>query len=337
MSSLAAADLTGRQKAALLLIALGVEYSSAVLKELGEHEVEQLAVEVIAADHVPEKLQQDVVAECYQMALANRFLRVGGFSYAERMLARALGDQRAVAIIDRLASSMRPQRFEFLQGTDAFQLASFIQDEQPQAIALILAHLSPARSAEVLAHLPPETQRSVALRIATLERTAPGVIEGVEAVLRKRLSGFISNDRTSAGGVAYLVKMLTRVDRPTERAILDHLESTAPALAEEVRNQMFVFENLLQLDDQSMQRLLRDVDSKDLAIALRAASENLKEAIFRNLSSRAAEMLKEEIEMGRPVRQRQIGEAQQQVVSIARRLDEAGEIVIQRGNENALV
>lgn len=337
MSSAPTNELTGRKKAALLLIALGVENSAAVLKELDEYEVEQLAHEVATADHVPANVQQQVVAECYEMALASRYLRAGGLSYAEQMLARALGDQRAVDIISRLASSRRPQQFDFLQRTDAYQLASFLQDDHPQAIALILAHLPPARSAEVLSHLPPEIQQRVALRIATLERAAPGVIDGVEAVLRKRMSGFITNDRGTAGGVPYLVKMLSRVDRSVERSILEHLEAHAPALAEEVRNQMFVFENLLQLDDVSMQRLLRDVDSKDLAVALRAASEALKDAIFRNLSTRAAEMLREEIEMGRPVRQRQIGEAQQKIVAIARRLDEAGEIIIQRGNENALI
>jgi flagellar motor switch protein FliG len=242
-----------------------------------------------------------------------------------------------VEIIDRLSTGLKPQQFDFLQGTDSAQLASFIQEEQPQAIALILAHLPATRSAEVLSHLPSEIQQTVAFRIATLERTAPGVIEGVEAVLRKRLSGFINHDRSSAGGIDYLVKLLSRVDRTTERAILEHLEANAPALAEEVRNLMFVFDNLRQLDDQSMQRLLREVDSKDLAIALRTANDDLKEQIFRNLSSRAVEMLKEEIEMGKPVRQLQIVESQQKVVSIARRLDEAGEIVIQRGNENAFV
>lgn len=337
MNVVASNDVTGRKKAALLLIALGVDSSSAVLKELRDHEVEQLALEVMAAENVPEKLQRDVVAECYQMALANQFLAAGGYHYAERLLARALGEPQAVEIIDRLAAGLRPAQFDFLSGTDAFQLASSIQDEQPQAIALILAHLPPARSAEVLTHLPTEVQQNVALRIATLERTAPGVVEGVEAVLRKRLAGFITSQRSSAGGVAYLVKLLSKSGRDTERAILSHLESISPALAEEVRNQMFVFENLQFLDDQSMQRLLREVDSKDLAVALRSAGDELREQIFRNLSSRASEMLREEIEMGRPVRQQQIVEAQQKVVSAARRLDEAGEIVIRRGGENALV
>jgi flagellar motor switch protein FliG len=330
-------EYTGLQKCAVLLIALGTERSAAVLKELDEREIEQLTVEVVSTDQVTDQQRRQVIAECYHMGMVHHYLRTGGYTYAEEMLKEALGDAKANELIERLQVSLRAQHFGFLRNTDAFQIASVLQEEQPQTMALVLSHLPPARSAEVLTKLPIEMQSEVARRIATMEPTIPEVVEGVEAVLHKRFSGIASTDSRGVGGIDYLVKLLGRTDRTTERAVLDYMDAHSPELAEELRNKMFMFEDLANLDDQSLQRLLREVDGKDLATALRGAQENLRDAIFRNLSSRASDTLREDIETGRPMRPAQIGEAQQRIVAVARRLDEAGEIMIQRGGENALV
>lgn len=331
------AQLTGRQKAAVLLISLGSESSAAVLKQLHEHEVEQLALEVVATNNVPDEVRHDVMTECYRMGVAGRFFGTGGTEYAEEILREALGDDRASEMMSRLAANLQPGPFGFLRGTDPTQLASFIQDEQPQAVALILAHLPPSMASRVLASLPIEMQAEVAMRIATMERTSPEIIEGVERVLRHRLSSIISNDYSSAGGVDYLVKLLTNSDRGTERVILEYLDRNNPELADEVRAHMFVFDNLTQLDDHSLQRVLRECDSRDLSMALRVSGEHLKERVFRNLSTRAATMLREDMEVAGAVRVRAVEEAQQRIATIVRQLEEAGEIVIQRGTEDVLV
>ncbi|MCC7106572.1 MAG: flagellar motor switch protein FliG [Chloroflexi bacterium] len=329
--------LTGKEKAAVLLITLGPDISSRVLQQLRESEIEQLTMEIVVAEDVPSEVRHQVITECFQSGLTGRQIKSGGLAYAQEILLRALGDDKTRDIMSRLAASMRPSHFEFLLDTDPTQLASFIQDEQPQAIALILAHLPAQMASRILANLPADLQADVAMRIATMERTPPEVIEGVENVLRRRLSSVLTSEYSTAGGVDYLVKILTNVDRATQRPIIDYLEKQSPLLAEEVLKQMFVFDNLSQLDDQSLQKVLRQVEQKDLALALRGATESLRERIFRNLSSRAAEMLREDMDAAGPVRLRQVEEAQQKVVTVVRRLEEAGEIVMQRDGGDVLV
>jgi flagellar motor switch protein FliG len=237
----------------------------------------------------------------------------------------------------RLIHSVRPRHFDFLKDTDPYQLVNFIQEEQPQAIALILSHLPALTSAKILAILQPEQRAEVAMRIATMERTPPEVIEGVEAVLRRRVSTMLQSDYSVAGGVEHLAALLANVDRSTERLILDHLDKNAPELAAEVRKLTFTFDNLIQLDDPSLQRVLREVDAKDLAMALRGVADELRDKIFKNLSSRASEMLREDIGASGPVRMRQVEESQQRIVGIVRRLEESGDLVIQRGTEDVLI
>jgi flagellar motor switch protein FliG len=329
--------LTGRQKAAVLLIALGPENSANVLKRLREPEIEEITLEILSMEQVSDELRRAVIQEGYSMALASRYLSTGGLHYAEDMLNRALGPEKAGEFISRIAATLRPQHFAFLRETDPQQLASFLQEEQPQAIALILAHLPPLHAARVLSALPADIQPEIAMRVATMERTLPEVIEGVEAVLRQRLSRLLTSDYSVAGGVDSLVKILGNVDRHTERGILEYLDAHDPELAEEVRKQMFSFENLVELDDQGLQRVLREVDARDLALALRGANEQLKERIFRNISARAAEMLQEDMAVSGPVRRIQVEEAQQRIVNVARRLEQTGEIVIQRGADDVLL
>ena len=329
--------MNGRQKAAVLLITLGPELASRVLRELRESEIEQLTAEIAATDTVPEETRQTVLEECYEMGMASHFISAGGLQYAQDMLRRALGEEKAHEILNHISHSLRPHPFDFLRGSDPTQLAQFLQEEQPQAIALILSHLPPTTAARVLAALPSELQSEVAMRIALMERTPPEVIEGIEQVLRQRLSALITSDYSAAGGVEYLVKILNQVDRGTERIIIAYLQEHNNELAEDVLKQMFVFDNLIQLDDGSLQRVLREVDPKDLVRALRGTGDELRERIFRNLSTRAADMLREDMAVAGPVRLKQVEEAQQKIVNIVRRLEEAGDIIVQRGSEDVLV
>lgn len=329
--------LKGRQKAAVLLITLGPKVSAHVLKELREAEIESLTMEVFSTEQVSEAERREVLTDCYEMAIAQGYLASGGSAYAQEMLVNALGQEKASEIMSRLISSVRPRHFDFLKDTDPSQLATFIQEEQPQAIALILSHLPISLSSDVLTMLPPDVQAEVAMRIARMERTPPEVIESIEGVLRRRLSNVLTSDYTSAGGVEHLVGLLRSVDRGTERVILEFLDKNNPELADEIRKLTFVFDNLSLLDDASLQRVLREVDAKDLALALRGVNEDLREKIFKNLSSRAAEMLREDIAVSGPVRMRQVEDAQQKIVGIVRKLEESGELVIQRGGDDVLI
>jgi flagellar motor switch protein FliG len=331
-------SLRGRQKAAALLISLGPEASAEVLKHFKESEIEALTVEVFQLEKIGEELKSQVLEEVYHMALARDFLTSGGMDYARDMLVRALGRERAQEVIERLAASRRPQRFAFVRDSEPSQLAQFIGSEHPQTIALILSHLQPIQAAQTMSYLTPEVRTEVALRIATMDRTPPEVVEQVEDVLKRKLSSVITRDYTSVGGTQFLVSVLTTVDRGTEKQILEYLDATNAELAGEIRKLMFVFDDLVRLDDRSLQRVLREVDSKDLALAMRGTSEELQERIYRNQSTRAAQALREEMEIGGPVRLRQVEDAQSRIVNVVRRLEDAEEIVIQRGSgEDVLV
>ena len=329
--------LKGRQKAAALLIALGAEVSSEVLKHFRETDIETLTFEIFQLEKLSEETKDQVLEECYHMAVAGDFITSGGAEYARDILIRALGKDKAMEVIERMALARRPQRFGFARDSDPAQLAQFIGGEHPQTIALILSHLQATQAAQTMTHLTSDMRTEVALRIATMDRTPPEVVEQVEEVLKRKLSSVISRDFTSVGGTQFLVNMLTTVDRATEKQILEFLDGANAELANEVRKLMFVFDDLVRLDDRSLQRSLREVDSKDLSLAMRGTSEELQERIFRNQSTRAAQALKEEMEIGGPVRLRQVEEAQQRIVNIVRRLEDAEEIVVQRGGDDVLV
>jgi flagellar motor switch protein FliG len=331
------APLSGIAKAAGLLVALGPKASAKVLTQLKESEIEALTVQVAKLDRLTEQELDAVVDECHQISLAQRFISTGGVEYAGEMLTLALGPERARMLIDRCVITRPPAPFEFLRKSDPKQMAVFLQNEHPQTIALILSHLSSAQAAAVLTNLGDNLQADVAKRIANMDRTPPEIVQRVEDVMRRRMSSLISQDALRVGGTPYLVQVLTSVDRGTEKHILDRLTETDPALADEVRKMMFTFDDLIALDDRSIQRVLRDIDSKDLALALKAAREDLREHIFNNMSTRAASMLREEIDFLGPVRIRNVEEAQQRIVTVVRRLEEAEEIVISRGGEDQLL
>lgn len=330
-------ELKGIQKAAILLIALGPEKSSLIFKHLKEEEIEDLTLEIANTKSVTPQVKEKVINEFYEVCLAQQYIAEGGIGYAKELLEKALGADKAMDVIGKLTASLQVKPFEFVKKTDASQLLNFIQDEHPQTIALILSYLSAGQAATILGALVPEKQAEVARRIATMDRTSPDVIKEVERVLESKLSSLVNQDYTIIGGVDAVVEILNTVDRGTEKHIMETLEVEEPELADEIRKKMFVFEDILLLDDRAIQRVLRDVDNNDLAIACKGSTEEVQNAIFSNMSKRLAEMIREDMEFMGPVRMKDVEEAQQKIVSIIRKLEEAGEIVISRGGGDEIV
>jgi len=329
--------MNGRQKAAILLVSLGAEASAQVFKHLRQDEIDELTLEIAGIGHVPQERKQSVVEEFYETALAQDYIAEGGLEYARAILERALGSDRANDVMTRLSGSIQVSPFEFLRRTDAGQILNVIANEHPQTVALVMAYLPPETAAQVVSSLPDELQAEVAMRIALMDRTAPEVIREIERVLERKLSSVINQDFTSAGGLRSLVDLLNQVDRATERTILETLEEQNPELADEVRRMMFLFEDIVVLDDRSIQQVLREVDTKELAVALKGTSDEVQDKIYSNMSERAAAIIKEDLEFMGPVRVKTVEEAQQKIVAVIRRLEDAGQIVIVRGGEDQLV
>ncbi|MCW2277944.1 flagellar motor switch protein FliG [Heliophilum fasciatum] len=330
-------NLTGKQKAAILLISLGPEKSANVFKHLKDEEIEQMTLEIATIRKVPPENRDAVLEEFNQLYMATEYINNGGIDYAKEILEKAVGSQKAIEIINRLTASLQVRPFEFVRRTDPAQLLNFIQSEHPQTIALILAYLSPDQASVILSALPPERQCDVARRIALMDRTSPEVIREVEMVLERKLSSLVTQEQTVAGGIDAVVEMLNRVDRSTEKAIIESLEVQDPELAEEVKKRMFVFEDIVLLDDRGIQQVLREVDTKDLALALKGSSDDVAQKIFKNVSKRAADMLREDMEFMGPVRLRDVEDAQQRIVNVIRRLEDSGEIIIARGGGDELI
>lgn len=330
-------NLKGLQKAAILLIALGPERSSQIFKHLKEEEIEELTLEIANTRSVTPQVKEQIISEFYEVCLAQQYIAEGGIGYARDLLEKALGAEKAMDVIGKLTASLQVKPFEFVRKTDASQLINFIQDEHPQTIALILSYLAPGQAAMVMSALPPDRQADVARRIAVMDRTSPDVIKEVEKVLESKLASLVNQDYTIIGGVDAVVEILNTVDRTTERHIMETLEIEVPELADEIRKKMFVFEDVLLLDDRAIQRVLRDVDNNDLALALKNANEEVQTAIFNNLSKRLAVMIKEDMDFMGPVRMKDVEEAQQKIVNVIRKLEDAGEIVISRGGGDEIV
>ena len=330
-------EFTGLQKAAILLITLGPERSADIFKHLKEDEIEELTLEIAKTRSISPQVKEDVLNEFYQICLAQQYIAEGGIGYAKELLDKALGADKAQEVISKLTASLQVRPFEFVRKTDPSQLLHFIQDEHPQPIAMILSYLTAPQASMVLGALPPEKQADVAKRIAMMDRTSPDVIKEVERVLERKLSSLVNQDYTIVGGVDAIVSILNAVDRSTEKHIMESLEIEEPELADEIRKKMFVFEDILLLDDRAIQRVLRDVDNADLGVALKAANEEVQNVIFKNLSKRLAAMIKEDMEFMGPVRMKDVEEAQQKIVSVIRKLEDAGEIVISRGGGDEIV
>jgi len=311
-----------------------------VLSSLNEDEVEQLTLDLSSLGPVEPDVRMQVMEEFYRMAMAKRFVSQGGIDFARNLLENAFGNERALEILTRLQSSLQEVPFEFLKRADPAQICSFIQDEHPQTIALILAHLNPQISSVILSSLPQEIRADVVVRIAAMDRTPPEIVREVERVLERKMASVFSQGFTFAGGVKEVAEILNRIDRNAEKTIMADLEERDPELADEIARLMFTFDDLVYVEDGGIQKALREIETKDLAMALKSASEEVKEKVFRNMSERAREMILEEIEFMGPVRLRQVEEAQQKIVSVVRRLEDAGELVVQGrggGSEDQLV
>jgi flagellar motor switch protein FliG len=329
--------LSGKRKAAIFLVSMGQEIASDIFKHLRDEEIEQLTLEIARIEKVDSEERDKVLVEFQEMMLAQEFISQGGIDYARDILEKALGPDRAIDIINRLTTSLQVRPFDFIRNADPSQLLNFIQGEHPQTIALILSYLAPQISSQILTHLPEEIQANVAKRIAEMDRTSPDIIRDIERVLERKMSSLVNEEYTSAGGIDAIVEVLNLVDRATEKSIIEALEEEDPELAEEIKKRMFVFEDVTLLSDRDIQQVLREVDSKELAMALKAVDDAVKDKIFQNMSKRAAAMLSEDMEYMGPVRLRDVEDAQQRIVNIIRKLEEAGDIVIARGGEEELV
>jgi len=329
--------LTGKQKAAILLISLGPDVSAQIYKHLSDEEIEQLSLEISTVKRVDSELKEDVQEQFHQIALAQDYITQGGVEYAKSVLEKAFGKTEASNIINRLTSSLQVRPFDFARNADPNQVLNFIQSEHPQTIALVLSYLDPEQSGQILSELPQDMQAEVAKRIAMMDSTSPEIISQVEQVLERNISSSLTEDYTQTGGIEAVVEVLNSVDRSTERTILDSLEIQDPELAEEIKKRMFVFEDIVILDNRAIQRVIREVENEDLKLSLKVASDEVKDVIFKNMSQRMAETFAEEMEFMGPVRLRDVEEAQTRIVSSIRRLEETGEIIIARGGGDDII
>lgn len=324
-------ELDGRTKAAVFLACLGPKNASRVLSKLSEEEIEQLTLDLSSLGAVEPEVREKVVEEFHQMYLANRYVTAGGVDYARNLLESALGPERAMEVLTKLQSSLTEVPFEFLKRADPSQICTFIQDEHPQTISLILAHLSPKVSSIVLSALPQDLRAEIIIRIASMDRTPPEIVREVERVLERKMASVFSQGFTFAGGVKEVAEILNNIDRGSEKSIMAALTERDPELAEEIGRLMFTFDDVIKVDNSGIQKALREIDQRDLALALKNATDDLANKILNNMSERARTMIREEMEYMGPVKLKNVEEAQQKIVNIIRRLEDAGEIVINRG------
>jgi flagellar motor switch protein FliG len=329
--------ISGRQKAAVLLVALGPEKAAEVFRHLREDEIESLSLDMAKQGQIKPDVSAYVFEELAALVQAYDSLATGGVDYAREVLERSLGSERAAEIIGRLSTVIEMRPFEFLRRTPPEHIVTFLRSEAPQTIALVVANLHTTLAAQVLSCLPEDQQADIAMRIARMSETPPDVVREIENVMRRKLENVVQQEYSAAGGVKSLAEILNYTDRPTERNVLDTLSEQDAELGEEVRRLLFVFEDIAKLDDRSIQMVLREVDQKDLALALRGVDEQVKERLLANMSERGAQMLREEMEYQPPQRKRVVEEAQGRIVAIVRRLEDAGTLVIGRGGGEAVV
>ena len=333
-----AAKLSGATRAAILLLALDAEAAANILKRMNQDVVESITREIASLDVIDHRNRSMVIEEFYHLALARKYVETGGMAYAKILLDKALPADIATRILRQIEHQVYQQPFAFLQKTDGANLLTFIQNEHPQTIALIIAHLQPAKASEILVGLPQAKQLEVVSRVANMDQTNPEMIKEVERGLEMRLSGMVSQTFEKAGGVETVAQMLNLADRSTEKGILEALESEDPDLVEQIRRLMFVFEDILLINDKGVQAVLKEIENDELALALRTANPELKEKLFKNMSERAAQLIREDMEYMGPVRLSDVESAQQRIVDVVRRLEDAGEIIISgRGGEKDLI
>jgi flagellar motor switch protein FliG len=332
------ADINGVRKSAILLLSLNQDQAAEILKRLPAEAVEEVSREIASLGEISVNTRKEVFNEFYNVALANSYLSEGGLEYAKSLLTKSLSEDDAKRVIKQVTQQVATTPFSFLQKAESENLLTFIQDEHPQTIALILAHLPSQKASEILVGLPSQKQIEVVKRVANMEQTNPEVIKEVERGLEHRLSDIVSQTFEKAGGVDTVAEILNLADRSTEKGIMEGLEAEDPDLVEQIRRLMFVFEDILLVNDKGIQAVLKEVDNTELSLALKTASEDLKQKIFKNMSERAAQLIGEDMQFMGPVRVSDVEGAQQKIVDIVRRLEDAGEIIIAgRGGEKEMV
>ncbi len=330
-------ETPGKKKVAIFLLAIGAEKASKILKNLDEDQIEDLTLEIANLKEVSSEERKEAFEEFAQMMKAKEFINKGGVDYARELLEKALGPEKALEIIENLTANLQVKPFDFMKKADVVQLVNFLRNEHPQTVALVLAYLEPKQSSQVLMSLPEELQSDVVKRLALLKSTSPEIVKQVEKVLEKKMSTFVSQDFSNVGGIDVAVEIMNSLDRSAEKRIIDTLQKTDPDLSDEIKKRMFMFEDILNLDDRSIQMILREVDTHELALAMKGSSEELKEKILKNMSKRAASLLEDELKYMGPVRVKDVENAQQKIVAIIRKLEDAGEIVISRGGGEDLI
>jgi len=330
-------DIKGRQKAAILMVLLGQKNASQIYKYLDESTIELLTLEIASLRNVDKSQRESILRETQEIIMAKEFLGSGGVSYARDLLEQSMGPEKAEDLLRKLTSNLQSKPFDFLRSSDPVQLLSFIQGEHPQMIALVLSFLPEDKAAPVLGGLERELQAEVAVRIAKMDRVAPEILRDTEKVLEKKISSVVGRDFSLAGGIDSVVGIINKAGRKTEKIILEILDEKDPELAEDIRKKLFTFEDIILVDDRSLQKLLREVDTKELAMALKGVGNDLREKFFNNMSERATEMLKEEMEYMGPVKIRDVEESQQKIVNKIRALEEAGEIILAGSGEDVVI
>ncbi len=337
MTLMSDTKLAGPQKAASVIVAIGVENASKLYKYLKEDEVEQLTFEIARLDQLSADDVENTLDNFYQVCLTQKVITEGGVEYARNVLEKAYGSQMAASLLERVTRNLRTKVFEFIRKADYKNIIAIIQNEHPQTIALILSYTSADQAASVIGELPKDIRLEVVERIAMMDRTSPEVVKIVEQNLEKKFSSLMSLDFTEIGGVNYIADIMNNMDRANEKYIFDELTRKDAALCEEIRKRMFVFEDITALDDMSIQRFLREVDSKDLVFALKGANKEVAETIFKNMSTRSSESVRSDLEYTHNVRLRDVEEAQQRIVGIIRRLESEGELVITKGGKDEFI
>ncbi|HEX2985408.1 MAG TPA: flagellar motor switch protein FliG [Caproiciproducens sp.] len=334
---MADAKMVGQQKAAAVIVALGAENASKIYKYLKEDEVEQLTFEIARLSQMPAEELEGILDNFYQLCLTQKVVTEGGVEYARNVLEKAFGPQMASSLLERVTKSLRTKAFEFIRKADYKNIMAIIQNEHPQTIAMILSYARADQAADVIAELPKDVRLEVVERIATMDRTSPDIVKIVESNLEQKFSSLMSLDFTEFGGVNYIADIMNNMDRANEKFIFDELTRRDAELCEEIRKRMFVFEDITTLDDMSIQRFLREVDSKDLVFALKGAAKEVADVIFKNMSTRSSESVKSDLEYTHNVRLRDVEEAQQRIVGVIRRLESEGELVIMKGGKDEVI
>ncbi|MDN5342307.1 flagellar motor switch protein FliG [Oceanotoga sp. DSM 15011] len=330
-------ELNGIKKSAILLVLMGSDRAGKVLKKLNDTDVEQLTLEIANLEKIEEPIKENILAEFFEFAKVKEFINKGGVEYAKQLLENAFGPDKAIEIIEKLVSNLQVKPFDFLRKIDVAQMVNVLQNEHPQTVALVLCYLPPVTSSQVIANLPESLQVDVIKRISVMNSATPDVVKEIESKMKDRLSTFTVQTFSQVGGIEVSAEIMNSIDRVVSKNIFDRLSERDPKLSEEIRKRMFVFEDIVKLDDRAVQRIAREIETKDLTLSLKGASEEVKEKMFSNISKRAGQIIKEELEFMGPVRVKDVDEAQQRIVNIIRKLEESGEIIIGGGGGEELI